>query len=62
MKCPNCKQAIDHVNVFSEARQIGELKGNKVVEYSAVQDVSDETTGAECPNCSYSLMSVLEFS
>jgi hypothetical protein len=59
MKCPHCKKKIDHVNIYSECVQVGELKGKKIAHYEAVDEIL-MTNDIECPECSGSLLDVVE--
>jgi DNA-directed RNA polymerase subunit RPC12/RpoP len=52
MICPQCKEEIKHVNVYSECVQKGNLEGNKVVDYDLIDEIT-ETVAIECPECSY---------
>jgi hypothetical protein len=54
MKCPNCKEEISTVNVFSELRQSASVdKEGNISNYEpwSTKDVSDEAIGVECPLC-----------
>lgn len=51
MKCPECKNEIEHVNVISKCWQKATLEGNKMIDYGSVEDVL-ETLAVECPECS----------
>jgi len=57
--CPGCKKALDDVRVYSEAYQIGELQGNKIVVYGSVEELT-ETVGIECPECGKDIMNLIE--
>ena len=58
MKCPKCKKEIDYVNVYSECVQHGELEGNNIKEYGAVDEIL-ETLDIECPECTASIKDVV---
>jgi len=49
-KCPKCKKEINRVNVLSECWQKAELIGNKIVNYSSIEETL-ETKKIECPEC-----------
>jgi len=59
MKCPNCKEEIDCVRVYSECYQIGALEGNKIVDYGSVEEIT-ETVGIECPKCGHDIRLLVE--
>lgn len=50
MRCPNCKQEIEHVNVYSQCLQFAELKGKRIANFGVVEEIL-ETLGIECPEC-----------
>jgi len=51
MKCPKCDAKIDHVIVYSECYQFGELEeGNKIQSYGSVEEIT-ETKSINCPKC-----------
>jgi hypothetical protein len=51
MKCPKCGKEISHVHVYSECRQTGLLNGNQISSYGSVENIGDENTSVECPEC-----------
>lgn len=60
MICQHCKKDIEEVRVFSECSEIGTLRGNDIVGYSGVEDISDEATDVECPECHRSIQDQIE--
>ena len=52
LKCPQCKKELDWVRVYSECYQRGELRGNEIVDYGSIDEIT-ETVGIECPECGY---------
>jgi len=56
--CPECKKKMNRVYVYSQCRQIGEVRGTRIVDYGTVDEVL-ETLGIECPNCAADLMGLL---
>jgi len=60
MKCPKCDAKIDHVRVYSECYQCGELEeGNKIQSYGPVQKLT-ETIAIECPECGEDIINYIE--
>jgi len=59
MKCPKCDAEIKNVRVYSEAYQVGELKGSKIDGYGPVQELT-ETIAIECPECGEDIINYIE--
>ncbi len=55
MKCPNCQQEIARVRVYSECWQYATLRGREIVEYGSIEEVSDDYSVIECPDCNEDL-------
>jgi len=50
-QCPKCKVDISAVFVISRYTQIGQLSGNKVVQYEDVDNPIGSTIKVECSEC-----------
>lgn len=59
MKCDACKNELEYVVVVSECWQKGDLNGNKIVDYSHIEEIM-ETIRIECPFCGNELKNVIE--
>lgn len=59
MQCPNCKEEITRVRVYSEAWQWGELDGKVIADYGVVEELT-ETTFVACPVCHFDLTELVE--
>lgn len=57
--CPDCKQKLEWVWVYSQCRQRGRLRGDCIVDFFAVDTILD-TLGIECPFCACDLMGVVK--
>ena len=59
MKCPECKNRIKEVHVYSQCWQRGTLKGTKIVDHGSIEEIL-ETTKIECPECCADLTALVE--
>lgn len=60
MQCPECRAELDKVDIYSECKQTGYVKDNKIVDYSLVNSVG-ATDRIECPNCCEDITNLKEW-
>lgn len=60
MKCPNCKNELEYVRVYSQCWQKADVDENGVItDYGSTKEILD-TLGIECPFCSEDISNVIK--
>ena len=59
MKCPKCDAKIDHVIVYSECYQYGNLEKSKIIDYGSVKERT-EIESINCPECGEDIINYIE--
>ena len=59
LRCPECDTDLVEVRVYSQCYQVGTLEGDKIVEYSGVEEVL-ETLSIECAECGAEITNLIQ--